>query len=101
MKTQLRGILFPYSSREIGLVKHVGPPSALSEISLPLYVTTSQPASSSRRLVIGFPSNIRHLRGASASTLVPIVGNSSSGITISLNLRRCNSCQKGTAISGG
>src|ERR1700730_5741327 len=89
------------SSRQIGLVKHVGPPSALSEISLPRYVMTSHPASSSSRLVMGLSSSIRHLRGASASTLVAIVAYSDSGISIVEKFRLCNSCQNGTDIRGG
>src|SRR3712207_8174705 len=59
----------PQSARRIGRVRHVGPPSPLRDSSSPRYVSTSTPAVSSRRRVIGLPSSARPTRGRSASTL--------------------------------
>src|SRR5690606_5946353 len=87
--------------RTSGRVRQVGPPPPLTLISDPWYVVTRAPTRSRRLRVTGLPSSITHCRGAIASTLAPMLGNSSSGTSTNPTPRACSHSTNGTGMSAG
>src|SRR5579871_5159397 len=60
-----------HRARNMGRVRHVGPPAPGRQISLPSNSDMLQPAASSRERVMGFPRTMIRLRGEIARTLQP------------------------------
>src|SRR5215469_9592187 len=82
--------------RNIGRVKHVGPPAPGRQISLPSNSDTLQPAASSLDLVTGLPPTMIRFRGEIASTLHPSVSYSCSGTSTSSTPRDVSNSNNGT-----